>query len=136
MIYATPTNFKVKYDVQQLGLLADDTGGSEAVEATLQAFINDASAFVDTFIGARYTLPLPSIPGELRRANLIVAKYDIESKKTPVSEDAQTAFDEVKEWLQMIKDGELDLTVGVIRTDIAAVMDSQTSVFTESKFVD
>lgn len=136
MIYATATQFKVKYDVQNLGHLVDDTGGDEAVKATLEAFINDASAFIDTYVGTRYTLPLPSIPGELRRANLIVANFDLESKKPPISDDQQAAYDDIIAWLQMIKDGELDLTVGVIRTDIAAFMDSETSVFTEPKFVD
>lgn len=136
MSYATPKDFKVKYDIQIIGRLTDESGNDEAIDTVLSAFINDASAFIDTFISARYTLPLASTPGELRRANLIVAYYDLVSRKPPISEDEQKFYDDIIEWLQMIKDGELDLTVGVIRTDIAAIMDSETSIYTEPKFVD
>ena len=136
MSYTSVKSFKVKYDPKQLGHLSDDSGGDENIDDILTEFIDNAAGFIDTYLATRYTLPLSGTFPELARANLIVAWYDLQHRRPNPPDEVDPEYERIIEWLTMLKDGEVDLVGGSIRTDIAMKVDSETSIYTEAKYTD
>lgn len=79
--------------------------------AALPEALAQASEFIDSYIRARYTLPLSEWGGDLRRACIIVAVYDLLSLRgyTPQGENDnfRLRYLDVVKWLEGVRDEEI-----------------------------
>lgn len=135
MSYATYDEFKIKYDPKSLGLSLDDTGGEEAVKKSIAQFLDDASNFIDTYLFGKYSVPISPVPNSLRRANMIIAKYDIEHRRPgSASDEENTEYDNIIKWLEAIASGELDLPGVSLKTTYSGIIESNSPVFDPDNF--
>ena len=62
MSYATLAALLERYDESEILVIADRDQDGEIDEAVVQDALDDATAEIDTWVQARYTLPLPRTP--------------------------------------------------------------------------
>lgn len=131
MAYANIKEFNVKYEPKSLGRPIDDMGGNDSFDKKLEQFLNDAAGFMDSFFASRYTLPLVisstlavTTGAVLRRANLIIAKYDLEQRLAG-KRDEKTAYDKIVEWLEKIRAGAADLPGASIKSSSGIIESNQ-----------
>ena len=135
MAYATYAEFIIKYDPKGPGLKVDDSGNSELIKPKTEQFLDDASSFIDTFLNARYTVPVTPVPNALRRANMIIARHDIDARRTGKANDEQhVEYEEIVEWLKAIRDGQADLPGVTVKSASAGIIESNDSVFDPDNF--
>ena len=76
--------------------------------AALPEALEQASELIDSYIRGRYTLPLSNWGGDLRRACIVVAVYDLLSLRgyTPAGEDdnVRLRYLDVLKWLEGVRD--------------------------------
>lgn len=96
-------------DIPRFGVRADALSGisTEAQQAALSA----ASGLIDSYLGARFTLPVRAPwPESLRRAAVIVAVYDLlvtrgYGPSVASDEHVRRRYEDVIRWLEHIRDG-------------------------------
>lgn len=64
--YCTQENLLVRFGSAELLGIADRDGDSVVDVAVVTAAIETASSIIDSYIGTRYALPLPSVPATLK----------------------------------------------------------------------
>ena len=134
MSYATHADFVIKYDPSLIGRSVDDSGGEQAVQSFIEAYLSQASAFIDSYIGVRYVLPLTSTHDSLRRAAMIIAWHDMEQRRGLTREMQDPEYTAIIQWLEKVKEGDLYLAGETVRTDVSSYLDSETPIYTEDKF--
>ena len=112
------TTYATRDEFRDFGLPA--VAVEELSDEQLDGFLDGASAFVDSYIRGRYQLPDPSavppilIPGEIRRATIVIATYDLVAFRGIDPESAQdklfvARYDSVIAWLEQLRDGKLHI---------------------------
>src|SRR5690606_20883825 len=94
----------------QVGINADAL--ADVPDADRQAALDVASAFVDSYLRARYTMPLVAWGGELTRATCIVAAYDLLTARGYAPSEGQdnvvrARYEDVLAWLRDVSAGEV-----------------------------
>lgn len=133
MPYATPSELGTAFGAHELAQMAtphqfdivdaadleatlgdpafpDGKPNETALDATL-AVINQALAvadgLVDSYLGARYTLPLAIVPAVLREVALDLARYEMHKEKA--TEEVRNRRDQAVAWLKDISSGKATL---------------------------
>lgn len=75
MPYATQDDLVQRFGREELAQLTDRLQGSEIIDDTVARALADAEAEIDARIGARYALPLASVPTVLVRVACDIARY-------------------------------------------------------------
>jgi len=86
MTYAIRSDITEKYGPDALYPAADQDGSIDGAKVT-QA-LNAAASIIDSYIGTRHMLPLPTVPETLKRVCIDIAVYEM-------SPDADTLTDEI-----------------------------------------
>ena len=88
-------------------LTQDDRASSEINRKVVDIAISDATAIIDNKIGQRYALPLPTVPGILKRISVDIAIYFIYRNRfdNKVPEEVKSTFTESVEVLSNIEKG-------------------------------
>mgnify|MGYP001765960051 CR=1 FL=1 len=78
-MYATPADLIAKYGETEIVRLSGgrDAGGLVLDQARVEAAIADATATVDSYLRARYAVPLASPPREVVLAVLVLARHEL-----------------------------------------------------------
>lgn len=80
-------------------------------DALIDRALQDNAALIDGYLAARYTLPLSSWPGALRRCNAILAAYDMAHARGfdagGVGSWIRQQRDWWVKWLEQVRDGRL-----------------------------
>lgn len=113
MAYATHTDLVERYGTDAV-VRAFDKDGDGAVDSAVESkALEDASDIIDTYVGAKYDLPLTTVPDILVRVCCELAMY-------LGSADAATQTEENKErhahnldWLKMVAKGTVSLGLDV-----------------------
>jgi len=74
-MYCMLADLEKRLDPQWLRALSDDDGDGVADEGVIAAVIADADALIDTFLRARFTVPLESVPDIVRTISAAIALY-------------------------------------------------------------
>lgn len=117
MTYATQTDAVDRYGEAFVLQVADRDGdGSladpELVQAVTDALV-DATAEIDTHIGARYDLPLPSTPTVLVRICVDIAIYRLANEAGVLSEEIRQRYEDAIMLLKRIAEGKASLGLEV-----------------------
>ena len=114
MSYATPQDMINRYPNRDLVQLTNEDPTVTTVNTTmLQQALDDASAEIDGYLAARFTLPLTDVPEVLNRIACDVAMYRLQSLR-PIHDltDARLRYDDAIAMLAKVAGGEMTLGVG------------------------
>ena len=92
----------------------------------------EASALIDSYLRARYTVPVVDVLPEITRAAAMLARYDLSlGEAREPSEQTRLARKEVIEWLERLHDGKavLDINTAPPGDDSFAQMADRPAVY-------
>jgi phage gp36-like protein len=106
----TPTPYATLADVYNSGLPLVAFGPVTVPQA--QGMVDEANATIDSYIGAKFTLPLTSWGPDLRRASVVLARFAIISVRGFDPQDEgdkvfKQTYDDTVAWLKLIAKGEV-----------------------------
>ncbi|CAM5398418.1 hypothetical protein AFEL58S_01996 [Afipia felis] len=111
-MYATRANIEALYGADELrGVLnigSDDALSAEDITRVDQA-LADGSEQIDAYLGVRYVLPLPIVPGVLRSYAIDLAMYRIALRQGLVREELRTRYEDAIKFLQAVSAGKANL---------------------------
>lgn len=112
MSYLTRANLEARFGTT---LIADlETGGAQVA-----ASIADADAEVDTYLVARYALPLSTAPEAIARIAAQIARYNLWRRDLAADHPAYVAYKDALKDLAKLADGSMNL--GLVQ--LGAVLD-------------
>ncbi len=110
MMYATVSEMASRYPRSQLDLLtASRSEDAKPDDAIIEGAITDASALIESYISARYTLPLSVVPVALARQCCVIAWYFL--NETRATEQTGQRYRDAIKWLGEVRDGKIPLGV-------------------------
>ena len=115
-MYATREELIKRFgdEIEQLESMHPSSG------TAVQDAIQDATEEIDSYLAAKYTLPLPSTPNNLKRLACDIARYRLYFQQP--TEEVRKRYEDAKEFLKGVRDGK----------NVLAILDNQNQV-TEEK---
>lgn len=110
-MYATRTDIEERYGADLLAVIADVDGDGVVDDAVVERALADASGEVDTYVSARYSLPLPSVPTALVRVAVDIAVYRIASTADRATEEQRTRYEDAVALLARVAKGTASLGI-------------------------
>ncbi|PIQ23503.1 DUF1320 domain-containing protein [bacterium (Candidatus Blackallbacteria) CG17_big_fil_post_rev_8_21_14_2_50_48_46] len=118
MSYATPEDLIAASPAH---LVADLTGTTEPDEVAIARALADASAEIDSYLAARYFLPLGTVPENLRRVSIDIALYRLMNLRALGDiEDARKRYEDAVKYLMAVADGKISLGLPTADSGAAA----------------
>ncbi|EDJ2557259.1 hypothetical protein CE665_23350 [Salmonella enterica subsp. enterica serovar Poona] len=117
MMYASAQDMRDRYN--NLDELLIQPGTDDLNEKKLTQALNDAGALVDSYLSAKYTLPLAVVPQVLVQHCCAIAFYYLCDQQA--SEQARDRYREALTWLREVKNG--SIPIGVDETGSAPESD-------------
>jgi phage gp36-like protein len=107
--------------VDTLRAIADFDGDRVVDDPSLLAALEEASAFVETFVPADtlQAIDPQNVPKALRRAVVMVANHQLRQSRDQSTDDSRAAYNDALSWLRMLAAGTVKL-VGVVVPDPGA----------------
>lgn len=111
MAYSTINDIRAQLDEESLIQLTDDDGAGAVDEARVTRAIADADVEIDGLIGGRYTVPLASPPGLIRKFSVAIAARNLYGRRATVPESRQKDYDNAVRLLEKVGEGKLTLGI-------------------------
>lgn len=112
MPYATAEQVIERHGADAVLLLADRDGDGTADPGVLDQALADAAAEIDTYLAAKYGLPLASTPSVLTRLACDIAVYQLAKSAALATEERRRRYDAAVRLLERIARGEASLGLG------------------------
>lgn len=112
-MYAVEQDFIDRIGNDQLLLLTDRDADGSVDSDVLDEAISDATAEIDSYLGDKYTLPLPSVPKVLVRICIDIAVYRLAYSPDLQTEDIRTRYEDCVKFLKSVAKGEISLGLSV-----------------------
>lgn len=115
MAYVTQQDLIDRFGLEEIRELSDrnDTGVIDA--AVVSRAIGDVQAQIDSYIGARYTLPLTVVPEVLKRVACDLTRYQLYDIKVP--DNVETRYQEHLKFLADVSKGTATLGTDTSNTE-------------------
>ena len=107
--YTTQDALILRFTEDELKAVAGRGDDSEIDAAVVAKAITDASGTIDSYIGARYALPLATVPDQIKSAAEDLARYQLYTVECPAL--VKERRDQVIAWLRDISTGKATLGV-------------------------
>ncbi|EED6773875.1 DUF1320 domain-containing protein [Salmonella enterica subsp. enterica serovar Newport] len=107
MMYASAQDMRDRYN--NLDELLIQPGTDDLNEKKLTQALNDAGALADSYLSAKYTLPLAVVPQVLVQHCCAIAFYYLCDQQA--SEQARDRYREALTWLREVKNGGIPIGV-------------------------
>ena len=104
MAYCTQADILNQLTSAELIQLTDDAGSGSVDAAKVDAALNAASATIDAYAGARYTLPL-QISEKIKQLCVDLAIYELEKRRRRIREATLAARDAALSFLRDLARG-------------------------------
>ena len=104
MAYCTQSDLLNQMTTEELVQLTDDAGSGSVDTAKVDAALNAASATIDAYAGARYTLPLETSE-KIKHLCVDLAVYELEKRRRRVREVTLSARDTALNFLRDLSRG-------------------------------
>ena len=106
-MYATEADLKTRFGAQVIDdLKLGREGGADPVDV-VQVALQDAEEEINGYIGSRYSLPLASVPSNLKRIACDIARYRLYTED-PL-EHITKLYDDAIAFLKRVQDKKADL---------------------------
>lgn len=133
MPYTTQQELIDRYSENVLLVLADQDNDGVLDAVVIAEAITDASELMDSYLGKRYTLPLPVVPMPLKRICGDITLYLLSGNGT-VTDERRKRYDDAIKFLQALAKGDATLGAGVEQDNANSVgqveLDSNPRIFT------
>lgn len=106
-MYASAQAVRARYS--SVDLLLRQSGTGQIDEARLQGALADAGALIDSYLSARYTLPLAVVPQVLEQLCCAIAIYYLCDRQA--TEQVRDRYREALAWLRDVKAGAIPIGV-------------------------
>lgn len=108
MTYATVADMTFRYQRSNLDrLTSSKTDSGMPDDTVIVTALNDAAAIMDSYIVARYTLPLTVAPATLPQICCVIAWYFMMDMQA--NEQATQRYKDAIRWLEGVRDGKIPL---------------------------
>ncbi|MDH2918492.1 MAG: DUF1320 domain-containing protein [Sideroxydans sp.] len=124
MRYATLTDMLAQFGDREVIAIADRNRDGVVDQAMLDAALDRASTKMDSYLAARYSLPLLSVPGVLVEVCCDLTRYNLCGAEVTETDVVRLRFKDAIKTLEQLRDGKLDvgLTVaGLTTADLPSV---------------
>ncbi|CCU70934.1 gp436 family protein [Thalassolituus oleivorans] len=111
MAYATQQNMADRYGDDQLLIVADRDNDSVVDAAVIEQALLDASAEIDTYVAAKYALPLSTVPTVLTRLCVDISMYRLAADRDIATEERRKRYEDAVYLLRRIATGEVSLGI-------------------------
>ncbi|MEX0732846.1 MAG: DUF1320 domain-containing protein [Aquisalimonadaceae bacterium] len=109
MPYATQQNIIDRYGQDVLLLAADRDGDGQVDSEAVDQALADADAEIDTYLAAKYALPLAVVPDVLVRLAVDIALFRVEATADVISEERRQRYKDAVALLARMARGEVSL---------------------------
>lgn len=136
MSYATVSQLAERYQRRNLDLLTGSrTETGDPDDSVAESALTDATALIDSYISARYTLPLSVVPATLALQCCVIAWYLLQD--VSATEQTTRRYSDALKWLADVRDGKIPLGVDAagsapVTEDLAEVV-SDPAVFSRKQ---
>ena len=130
MAYATSAQVKERRGADALLLLTDRDGDGAADDGAIERALEDASAEIDTWLAAKYDLPLSETPAVLTRLAADIAVYRLAVGADRRIDEHRVRYDDAVALLKRIAKGEASLGLKSPGPPSRAFVSSQPRRFT------
>lgn len=113
MTYITRNDLVERFGEHEIGGLEDNIANSDkpdVIAKVSQSAIDDACSEADSYIAARYPLPIPSTPEPLKNKVCDIARYRL--YKDQATEEVEKRYKEAISWLKDIASRKAVLVFG------------------------
>ena len=120
MAYSVQTDIEKLITPEQLTQLADDDGDGYPEPGTVTEAIAQADAEIDSYLGARYSVPIAPVPALVRQLSLAVAVWRLSTRRGTIKEAWRQAYEDAVALLRRLASGEAVLPAsgsGEVATD-------------------
>lgn len=101
-MYATRDDLIARFGVQSIEQL--ERAVSQGVDpAVSEKALTDAQELADSYIAARYALPLPAVPETLKGVVLDIARYKLYAMRAP--DEVRQRYEDAISWLKQVSAG-------------------------------
>ncbi|MDH4122378.1 MAG: DUF1320 domain-containing protein [Deltaproteobacteria bacterium] len=127
MPYATQSDIVTAYGNDALLLVADRNGDGLVDGPVVDKALADASALMDSYLAARYPVPLVVVPPVLTQVAVDIALYELSGGPGMLTEERANRHKERIKWLKDLADGRatLGIETGQPTTSGQAVLTAQ-----------
>lgn len=108
-MYAAQVDLETRYGTEELAQLTDRTAGVTINAAVVTRAIADAQAEIDSYVGARYLVPLAPVPDVINRVCCDIARYYLHEDR--VTEQVRRRYEDCVELLKAIATGKAELSL-------------------------
>jgi phage gp36-like protein len=116
LAYADRDGLVKRFGEQEIASLEDaDNTGTSDVSVSANA-LQDGTEEANSYVAARYTLPLPSVPEPLTRAVCDIARFRL--YKDRPTEQVTYRYERTIKWLEQLAAGKVLLTFDPVLTDV------------------
>lgn len=112
MSYTSKAEMIERFGEREIVQLTDRDRAGDVDDALLERAIADAAAEAETYIAARYTLPLPNVPPALGRVVADIARYRLYDDQSP--EEVRDRYRDAVRWLERVARGEVTLAIAQV----------------------
>ncbi|WP_178860820.1 gp436 family protein [Thiomicrorhabdus cannonii] len=109
MVYATQQDIENRYGVDALLVIADRNEDQVVDAAVVAAALEDASAEIDSYVGAKYPLPLATAPRVLSQLCADIAFYKLSADADAATEERRKRYKDALDLLKRFSRGEVTL---------------------------
>lgn len=132
MSYFSRQDYIDRHGEEELRQLTDRNNDGPDDAEVLAAAVADADAEIDSYIGARYTLPLATVPPLLSRVARELVRYSLFDQRAP--EEVRLRYQRAIKLLEGIRDGTVSLGLAPAETPAGGeVLGGETILLTESQ---
>lgn len=121
MAYLTQPELEERFGSEVILQLSDHRGAGIPDAATIAAALSDADAEINGYLGARYALPLTSVPDSVKGYAAVIARYNLWRRNVPAEHPAYVAYRDTLKALHAIATGEIVLPLAAGTAAVAQV---------------
>lgn len=114
-IYATKQDL-IDRDNQMLWNVAIDRDTDQLNDTAIEQALEQADEEIDSFIGRRYVLPLPTVPGMLNKVAMTIAFYWLSDRDQQATDLVEKRYEMALTTLREIANGRRELGLPTVDT--------------------
>ena len=109
MAYATLTNMQTRFGSDAVLLVSDRDGDGIADTGVIDGALDDATEEIDSYLAAKYQLPLATVPGVIERYCCDIAMYLLSDTADVLTEERKNRYEKAVSWLSKLAKGIVSL---------------------------
>lgn len=110
MAYLTQSQLEERIGANEVAQLADRERAGVADPAVIASAIIDAEAEINSYLGARYALPIsPSVPDQVKSLTAVIARYNLHRRELDEGHPAYIAYRDAVRYLERVASGLITL---------------------------